>query len=90
MKPTEAQAIWKNSNNNHRLGAGGRHGRGHGNVEGRCASEIVYGSPERQKKILLERLFSRNKKINALTEVKGKAVLNCNWNQILSETNRRK
>ena len=27
MKPTEAQAIWKNSNNSHRLGAGGRHGQ---------------------------------------------------------------
>ena len=45
------------------------------NVKGRCACEIIYGSPERQKKILFERLFSRNKKINALTEVKENQYL---------------
>ena len=65
MKP----AIWNNSNNSHRLGTGRRHGRRHGNVKGSCACEIIYGSPEGQK-ILFERLFSRNEKINALTEVK--------------------
>ena len=54
MKPTEAQVIWKNSNNSHRLEAGGRHGRRHGNVEGRCACEIIYGSPARQKKSYLK------------------------------------
>ena len=56
------------------------------------------------KKILFERLFSRNKKINALTEFKENQYFyvseriwfqmqllnNCIWNQILSETNRRK
>ena len=36
---------------------------------------IIYGSPERQKKMLFERLFSRNKKINALTEVKENQYL---------------
>ena len=41
-----------------------------GNVKGRCGCEIIYGSLERQKKILFERLFSRHKRINALTEVK--------------------
>ena len=46
------------------------HGRRHGNLEGRCACEIIYGSPERQK-ILFERLFSRN----ALTEVKENQYL---------------
>ena len=64
----QVQAIWNNSSNSHRLGAGGRHGRRHGSVEGRC--EATCGSPERQKYILFERLFSRNKKINTLTEVK--------------------
>ena len=54
MKPTEAQVIWKNSNNSHRLEAGGRHGRRHGHMEGRCACEIIYGSPERQKKSYLK------------------------------------
>ena len=44
---------------------------------------------EKGKKILFERLFGRNKMINALTS-KKKSVLNCIWNQILSETNRRK
>ena len=34
-----------------------------------------YGSPERQKKLLFERLFSRNKKINALTEAKENQYL---------------
>ena len=29
MKP-KTQAIWNNSNNSHRLGTGGRHGRRHG------------------------------------------------------------
>ena len=62
----QAQAIWNNSSNSHRVGAGGRHGRRHDNVEERC--ETTYGSPERQKNILFKRLFSRNKKINALTE----------------------
>ena len=57
----QVQAIWNNSSNSHRLGAGGRHGRRHGSVEGRC--ETTYN-------ILFERLFSRNKKINTLTEVK--------------------
>ena len=42
---------------------------------GRCACEIIYGSPQRHKKILFERLFSRNKKINALTEVKENQYL---------------
>ena len=28
----QAQAIWKNTSNSHRLGAGGRHGQRHGNV----------------------------------------------------------
>ena len=40
----------------------------HGNVEERC--ETTYGGPERQKNILFKRLFSGNKKINALTDVK--------------------
>ena len=53
MKPI-TQAIWNNSNNSHRLGTGGRHGRRHGNVKGRCACEIIYGSPERQKKSYLK------------------------------------
>ena len=74
MKP-KTQAIWNNSNNSHRLGTGGRHGRRHGNVKGRCACEIIYGSPERQKKILFEGLFSRNKQINALIEVKENQYL---------------
>ena len=64
----QVQAIWNNSSNSHRLGARGRHRRRHGSVEGRC--KTTYGSPERQKYILFERLFTRNKKINALTEVK--------------------
>ena len=64
----QAQAIWNNSSNSHRVGAGGRHGRRHGNVEERC--ETTYGSPERQKNVLFKRLFSGNKKINALTDVK--------------------
>ena len=51
MKP-KTQAIWNNSNNSHRLGTGGRHGRRHGNVKGRCACEIIYGSPERQKNLI--------------------------------------
>ena len=42
------------------------------------------------KKILFERLFSRSKKINAYNRDQRKSVLNCTWNQILSETNRRK
>ena len=46
-----------------------------GNVKGRCACEIFYGSPERQIKILVQRLFSRNKRINALTEVKENQYL---------------
>ena len=87
---TKLQAIWNNSNNSHRLGAGGRHGRRHDNVKGRWACEIIYGSPERHKKILFERLFSRSKKINAYNRGQRKSVLNCTWNQILSETNRRK
>ena len=29
----QAQAIWKNTSNNHKLGAGGRHGQRHSNVE---------------------------------------------------------
>ena len=72
---TKLKRVWNNSNNSHRLGTGGRHGRRHGNVKGRCACEIIYGSPERQKKILFERLFSRNKKINTLTEVKQSRYL---------------
>ena len=64
----QAHAIWNNSSNSHRVGAGGRHGRRHGNVEERC--ETTYGRPERQKNILFKRLFSGNKKINALTDVK--------------------
>ena len=63
------------SSNSHRLGAVGSHGRRHGSVEGRCACEIIYGSPERQKKILFGRLFSRNNKINPLTEVKENQYL---------------
>ena len=43
----QVQAIWNNSSNSHRLGAGGRHGRRHGSVEGRC--ETTYGSLEKQK-----------------------------------------
>ena len=34
-----------------------------GNVKGRCACEIISGSPERQKKILFEKFFSYNKKM---------------------------
>ena len=65
MKPTEAQAIWKNSNNSHRLEAGGRHGRRHGHVEGRCACEIIYGnrSPERQKKSYLKDYLAAKKRL---------------------------
>ena len=68
MKP-KTQAIWNNSNNSHRLGTGGRHGRRHGNVKGRCACHHLW-KPRKAKKVLFERLFGRNKKINALTEVK--------------------
>ena len=50
---TKLQAIWNNSNNSHKLGAGGRHGRRHGNVKGSCACEIIYGGPERHKKNLI-------------------------------------
>ena len=64
----QVQAIWNNSSNSHRLGAGGRYGRRHGSVEERC--ETTYGSQKGKNNILFERLFSRNKKINTLTEVK--------------------
>ena len=46
-----------------------------GNVKGSCACAIIYGSLERQKKILFERLFSRNNRINALREVKENQYL---------------
>ena len=49
---TKLQVIWNSSNNSHRLGAGGRREPRHGNVKGRCACDIIYGSPERHKKIL--------------------------------------
>ena len=59
-----------------------------GNVKGRCVCEIISGSPERQKKsylkgylVAIKRCFNRGQR---------KSVLNCIWNQILSETNRRK
>ena len=63
MKPTAAQVIWKNSNNSHRLEAGGRHGRRHDHVEGRCACEIIYGSPERQKKSYLKDCLAAIKRL---------------------------
>ena len=46
---TKLKRFWITATNSHRLGTGGRHGRRHGNVKGRCAFEIIYGSPERQK-----------------------------------------
>ena len=48
MKP-KTQAIWNNSNNSHRLGTGGRHGRRHGNVKGRCACHHLW-KPRKAKK----------------------------------------
>ena len=39
-------------------------------MKGRCACEIIYGSPERQKKSYLKGYLAAIKKINALTEVK--------------------
>ena len=62
MKP-KTQAIWNNSNNSHRLGTGGRHGRRHGNVKGRCACEIIYGIPERQKKSYLKGYLATIKRL---------------------------
>ena len=50
---------------------------------------LIYESPERHRKILLKRLFSPNKKTKMLKQ-SSKLVLNCIWNQILTETNRRK
>ena len=46
-----------------------------GNVKGKYVCEIIFGSLERQKEILFERLFSRSKRINALTEVKENQYL---------------
>ena len=46
-----------------------RTGRGGGGSGVRVRS-FMEASPKRHKKILFERLFSCNKKINALTEVK--------------------
>ena len=73
---TKLKRIWNNSNNSHTLGKGGRHvyGRRHGNVKGRCACHHLW-KPRKAKKILFERLFSGNKKINTLTEVKQNRYL---------------
>ena len=58
-------------------------GRRHGNLKGRCACKIIYGSPWKAKKILFERLFSCNKKIKlCCNRGQTKSVLNCIWNQI--------
>ena len=46
-----------------------------GNVKGKCACKIISGSPERPKKILFERLFSRDKKMLFKTEVKENQYL---------------
>ena len=52
---------------------------------------ISFMEAQKGKKILFEKLFSRNKKINKyINRGRRKSVLNCIWNQILSETNRRK
>ena len=59
----QAQAIWNNSDNSHRLGTGGRPGRRHGNVKGRCACEIIYGSPERQNKSSLKGYLAAIKRL---------------------------
>ena len=40
-----------------------------------CVSSLILWKPRKAKKILFERLFSRNKKINALTEVKENQYL---------------
>ena len=66
----QVQAIWNNNSNSHRLGAGGRHGRRHGSVEGRFKTIPLMEAQKGKNNILFERLFNRNKKINALTEVK--------------------
>ena len=60
-----------------------------GNVKGKCTCKIISGSPERPKKksylkgylAAIKRCFNRGQR---------KSVLNSIWNQILSETNRRK
>ena len=74
MKP-KTQAIWNNSNNSHRLGTGGRHGRRHGLMWKEGVRVRSFMEAQKGKKILFERLFSRNKKINALTEVKENQYL---------------
>ena len=57
------EEIWNNNNNSHSLGTGGRHGRRHGNVKGRCACEIIYGIPERQKKSYLKGYLATIKRL---------------------------
>ena len=76
MKP----AIWNNSNNSHRLGTGRRHGRRHGNVR-QCERKAKKKSYLKSYLAAIKRCFNRGQR---------KSVLNCIWNQILSETNRRK
>ena len=45
-------AIMKpSSNNSHRLETGGRQGRRHGNVKGRCACEIQFMKAQKGKKM---------------------------------------
>ena len=88
MKP----AIWNNNNNSHRLGTGRRHGLRHGNVR-QCERKVCvwdhFWKPRKAKKksylksylAAIKRCFNKGQR---------KSVLNCIWNQILSETNRRK
>ena len=61
MKPGSSNL--NNSSNSLKLGAGGRHGWRHGYVEGRCACEIIYGNPERQKKSHLKGYLATIKRL---------------------------
>ena len=74
---TKLQTLWNNGNNSLRLGAGGRHGRRHGNVKGRCTCEIINFKEAQKgtKKSYLKGYLSAIKRLMLKTEVKENQYL---------------
>ena len=64
----QVQAIWNNSSNSHRLGQ--EEGMDEDTAVWKEGVRPLMEAQKGKNNILFERLFSRNKKINALTEVK--------------------